>query len=182
MSALFETLDQVRHDGDKALIFLESLEMQKYLAALIKRRYALADLPMIISGEVSGSKRQERVDRFQSDPNFDAMILSPKAGGVGLTLTRANHVIHLSRWWNPAVEDQCTDRVYRIGQDKPVHVYYLQAVHPTISEHSFDVKLHALLDRKRALSRQLLLPSSFADGDASELYNETVGSVDFEPA
>jgi len=177
LAALFDTLDDVRSRGDKALVFLESLEMQKYLAALIMRRYRLDDLPMIISGEVSASKRQERVERFQGDDRFDVMILSPKAGGVGITLTKANHVIHLSRWWNPAVEDQCTDRVYRIGQEKPVHVYYLQAVHPEYGEHSFDIKLHNLLEKKRALSRDLLLPSSFSDGDTSELFDGTVTSV-----
>ncbi len=80
---------------------------------------------MRISGKENGSTRKSRVDIFQSAPAdiFDVMILSPKAGGVGLTLTAANHVIHLSRWWNPAVEDQCTDRVFRIGQNKEVTIY-----------------------------------------------------------
>lgn len=81
------------------------------------------------------------------------MLLSPKAGGVGLMLTAANHVIHLSRWWNPAVEDQCTDRVYRIGQTKTVQVHIPLAIHPRFAEHSFDRNLHALLERKRELSR-----------------------------
>src|SRR5258708_16707094 len=72
--------------------------------------------------------------------------------------TIANHVIHLSRWWNPAVEDQCTDRVYRIGQDRTVHVYYPMAVHPLYGESSFDALLNALLTRKRDLSRRMLLP------------------------
>jgi hypothetical protein len=174
LASLFDVLDAVHRSNEKVLIFLESLDMQKCLAALIQRRYSLGNLPMIISGEVSGPKRQERVDRFQADPSFDAMILSPKAGGVGLTLTRANHVVHLSRWWNPAVEDQCTDRVYRIGQDKPVNVYYLLAIHPEHQDHSFDAKLNDLLERKRALSRDLLVPSAFGDADAAELYSQTI--------
>jgi SNF2 family DNA or RNA helicase len=79
---------------------------------------------MVISGTVAGGGRQARVDHFQAAPDgFDVMILSPRAGGVGLTLTRANHVIHLSRWWNPAVEDQCTGRALRIGQRRPVTVH-----------------------------------------------------------
>jgi hypothetical protein len=82
------------------------------------------------------------------------MILSPKAGGVGLTLTAAN----LSRWWNPAVEDQCTDRVYRIGQDQPVNVYYPMAVHPDYGDASFDEVLNGLLERKRDLGRRMLVP------------------------
>jgi SNF2 family DNA or RNA helicase len=73
-----------------------------------------------------------------------------------LALTSANHVIHLSRWWNPAVEDQCTDRIYRIGQDRPVQVHIPIAIHPQHREHSFDERLHALLRRKRDLSRQVL--------------------------
>jgi SNF2 family DNA or RNA helicase len=68
---------------------------------------------MVINGTVDTASRQYRVDTFQRTSGFDVMILSAKAGGVGLTLTAANHVIHLSRWWNPAVEDQCSDRVYR---------------------------------------------------------------------
>jgi HJR/Mrr/RecB family endonuclease len=86
------------------------------------------------------------------------MLLSPRAGGVGLTLTTADHVIHLSRWWNPAVEDQCTDRVYRIGQDQTVHVYYPMAVHPLYGESSFDDLLNSLLERKRKLSNRMLIP------------------------
>lgn len=69
-------------------------------------------------------RRQEQVDRFNHKQGFDVMILSPKAAGTGLTITSANHVIHYTRWWNPAVENQATDRAYRIGQDKPVYVYY----------------------------------------------------------
>ena len=93
------------------------------------------------------------------------MILSPRAGGVGLTLTSANHVIHLSRWWNPAVEDQCTDRVYRIGAKRDVHVYYPLAVHPLYSEGSFDELLHALLERKRLLSHRMLVPPVDPEAD-----------------
>jgi len=73
-------------------------------------------------------------------------------------MTTANHVIHLSRWWNPAVEDQCTDRVYRIGQDQTVHVYYPMAVHPAYGESSFDELLNSLLTRKRDLSQRMLVP------------------------
>src|SRR5216683_1888446 len=82
-----------------------------------------------------------------------------------ITLTSANHVIHLSRWWNPAVEDQCTDRVYRIGQDRTVHIYYPMAVHPLYGESSFDALLNALLSRKRDLSRRMLLPPVNAKQD-----------------
>lgn len=175
--ALFILLDKIKAQNEKALVFVESLELQPYLAALVKRRYGLDHLPVIINGSVPGMKRLERVDVFQKRLDFDVMILTPTAGGVGLTLHSANHVIHLSRWWNPAVEDQCTDRVYRIGQLKPVHVYYLQAIHPSHGEQSFDVKLHGLLETKRALSRDLLIDTSTAEADAAKLYSETISEV-----
>jgi SNF2 family DNA or RNA helicase len=117
------------------------------------------------------------VRKFQEGGGFDCMILSPKAGGVGLTLTSANHVIHLTRWWNPAVEDQCTDRIYRIGQEKPVHVHIPMAIHPEIQEYSFDARLDALLETKRDLSRRVLglAPSATSGEDLSALYSETIG-------
>lgn len=130
--AMMKILDKVAISGEKVLIFLESLDLQEadQLPLLLQRRYGLAKAPMVINGQVSTEVRQARVNAFQRDSGFDVMLLSPKAGGVGLTLTAANHVIHLSRWWNPAVEDQCSDRVYRIGQTKPVHIYYPLAILP----------------------------------------------------
>jgi len=101
------------------------------------------------------------------------MLLSPKAGGVGLTLTAANHVIHLSRWWNPAVEDQCSDRVYRIGQRRDVHIYYPLAVLPEAPDRSFDTQLQLLMERKRALARNLLAAPTFNRDDYDELLRNT---------
>ena len=99
--------------------------MQEWLAFVIKHRYRLKQLPPRIYGDIPASERKHIVDRFQERKDqFGVMILSPKAGGVGLTITAATNVIHLSRWWNPAVEDQCTDRAYRIGQDREVNVIY----------------------------------------------------------
>ena len=167
----FRILDEVHSEKDKALIFLESREMQGTLAALIQRRYRTTTRPMIINGSVSGPRRQDRVRRFQEAKGFDALILSPKAGGVGLTLTAANNVIHLSRWWNPAVEDQCTDRVHRIGQDRDVHIHHPLAKHPELRDGSFDHVLHRLLKRKRELSRAVLAPSTLSDEDVAELFD-----------
>jgi len=176
LAACFSVLDKIAKADEKSLIFVESLDMQPVLAALIQQRFGLDRPPLLISGKVSGPARQQRVNEFQQrGAGFDVIILSPRAGGVGLTLTAANHVIHLSRWWNPAVEDQCTDRVYRIGQKRDVQVYYPQAIHPDpdLREASFDLKLHALLARKRDLSREFLVPP-VADGDAAGLFGETV--------
>jgi HJR/Mrr/RecB family endonuclease len=175
LQATFKLLDEIKDKDEKVLVILESREMQPVFASLVAQRYKLAQQPMIINGEISGAKRQERVDEFQNSvAGFDVIIVSPRAGGVGLTITAANHVIHLSRWWNPAVEDQCTDRVYRIGQEKEVHVYYPLAVHPNFADASFDVRLHDLLENKRSLSRDVLMPPVDAGADAESLFSSTV--------
>jgi SNF2 family DNA or RNA helicase len=167
--SLFTILDRIHKAGEKALVFLDRNIIEAYLARLIQLRFGLPALPAIINGTVPGPKRQALVNAFQTGTGFDVMILSPKAGGVGITLTAANHVIHLSRWWNPAVEDQSTDRVYRIGQRKPVHVHYLQATLPAHPGQSFDERLHVLLDKKRGLSRDLLWPFESESSDAASL-------------
>ena len=169
-------LDEIRSRGEKVLVFLESRVVQDALIELLQRRYRLPHRVLVINGDVSGSNRKVRVDEFERRPGFDVMILSPRAGGVGLTLTAANHVIHLARWWNPAVEDQCTDRVYRIGQTKAVHVHHVLAVHPEFGEQSFDVRLAALLERKRVLNRSVLAPAMATTGDLEELYRSTVAA------
>lgn len=169
--ALVQVLDAVAPNHEKVLIFLESLDLQEadQLPLMLQRRYGLLRMPMVINGQVQTEARQQRVDKFQQETGFDVMLLSPKAGGVGLTLTAANHVIHLSRWWNPAVEDQCSDRVYRIGQTKPVHIYYPLAVMPGAEEHSFDMQLQVLMDRKRKLAHDLLVAPAFSSKDYEAL-------------
>jgi len=161
LTKTFEILADLKGRGEKALLFCEDLEMQAFLAMAIQEHFDLPHRPMCISGKVAGHKRQEMVNAFQSSPfAFDVLILSPKAGGVGLTITAANNVIHLSRWWNPAVEDQATDRAYRIGQTRPVTIHIPMAIHPdeAIGPSSFDQRLDDLMERKRSLSRGLLMP------------------------
>ncbi|WP_372741310.1 DEAD/DEAH box helicase [Neptunomonas sp.] len=159
LRVVFKQLDQIAQKNQKVLIFLESLAMQEWLAFVIKHRYGFKHLPPRIYGGIPAVERKRIVDRFQERKNlFGVMILSPKAGGVGLTITAATNVIHLSRWWNPAVEDQCTDRAYRIGQDQEVNVYIPRAIHPSYGNGSFDVILHDLLERKKTLSKTMLIP------------------------
>ncbi|NBT05519.1 MAG: DEAD/DEAH box helicase [Betaproteobacteria bacterium] len=157
----FQLLDQIHRKNEKVLVFIESIAMQEWMSFTLKERYNLGKFPGRIFGDTSAEKRTQVVEQFQTSPKqcFDVLILSPRAAGVGLTLTAATHVIHLSRWWNPAVEDQCTDRAYRIGQTRDVTVYYLQAVHPLYGNGSFDCILNELLIRKRALSRGMLMPA-----------------------
>ena len=169
-------LDEVASKGEKALIFIESRAVQELLIPYLQQRYSLPTPPRKINGAVSGAKRKMLVDEFQcgaGDGQFDVMILSPKAAGVGLTITAANHVVHLTRWWNPAVEDQCTDRAYRIGQKRDVHVHLPLAIYPDNPEHSFDLNLHHLLENKRSLSRTVLAPVVASDQDLSGLYEGT---------
>lgn len=175
LALTMQILDAIAARGERALLFLDDLRLQARLAGLIQRRYRLASPPMLINGDVDGGARQARVDRFQAAPDgFDVMILSPRAGGVGLTLTRANHVIHVSRWWNPAVEDQCNGRVLRIGQTRPVTIHVPLAV-ARGGRPSFDQNLHALLERKRWLMREALLPPAADEHDREDLLSSTVG-------
>jgi len=173
----FSALDQIAEKRQRALLFVDNLSIQARLTGLIQRRYALPAAPMVINGTVAGASRQARVDRFQANSDgFDVMILSPRAGGVGLTLTRANHVIHLSRWWNPAVEDQCNGRALRIGQTRPVTVHIPLAVLPSHGR-SFDQNLHALLDRKRRLMHEALLPPEATDAERQQLLEESMAGA-----
>ena len=179
LSALIDVLDQISAAGEKALVFVEFLQMQEALLPYLRQRYHLPRDPIRIHGGTPGARRTTHVNTFQSggDGEFDVMVLSPKAAGVGLTLTAANHVIHLSRWWNPAVEDQCTDRVYRIGQQRDVHVHIPLALHPAHEDHSFDANLHRLLEDKRRLSVSVLAAPAATSNELSRLASESLSKA-----
>ncbi|MCV0394849.1 MAG: DEAD/DEAH box helicase [Rhizobiaceae bacterium] len=171
-----EILRGIEAAGEKALVFIEDRAVQRAVAGIAATLFGLDEEPAVVNGAVPGHRRQEIVERFQQRPKgFDLLVLSPKAAGIGLTITAANHVIHLSRWWNPAVEDQCNDRCYRIGQDKPVFIHVPMAIHPSIGEASFDITLDRLLVRKRSLSRNMLAPP-VSDGDVGALFGTTIAS------
>ncbi|QOZ23115.1 DEAD/DEAH box helicase [Bradyrhizobium sp. CCBAU 51753] len=171
LQAAFEVLRTIASRGERALVFIEHRRMQYRFIELVKAAFGLARVELI-NGDTQINKRQEIVNRFQQQQNterFDLLVLGPKAAGTGLTLTAATHVLHLSRWWNPAVEEQCNDRVHRIGQTKPVTVHIPMAVHPAYREHSFDCLLHSLMQRKRKMAESALWPMGDTDGDAAEL-------------
>lgn len=171
LQAAFEVLRTIAGKGERALVFIEHRRMQYRFIELAKAEFGLAKIELI-NGDTPINKRQEIVNRFQQQqntPGFDLLVLGPKAAGTGLTLTAATHVLHLSRWWNPAVEEQCNDRVHRIGQTKPVTVHIPMAVHPSYREHSFDCLLHSLMQRKRKMAESALWPIADTDGDAAEL-------------
>ena len=167
----FEILDKIKKLEEKVLVFVDSRDVQPALSRIIKERYKMPKLPLIINGALDGDARQKAVDDFQkTEVGFNAIIISPKAGGVGLTLTQANHVIHLERWWNPAVEEQCNDRAYRIGQERDVTVYTPVAKHPEIQDRSFDIVLDKLLSKKRLLANSLFVPTELKPQDFGEMF------------
>ncbi|MBB5753360.1 DEAD/DEAH box helicase [Prosthecomicrobium pneumaticum] len=171
LTACFDLLRRIRAKGERALVFVEHRRMQYRFIELAKAELGLAAIDLI-NGDTPIRKRQEIVDRFQkhgSGPGFDLLVLGPKAAGTGLTLTAATHVVHLSRWWNPAVEEQCNDRVHRIGQTRPVTIHLPMAIHTGYREGSFDCLLHSLMQRKRKLAEAALWPMGDTAEDAAHL-------------
>ncbi len=171
LQAAFEVLRTIAKKGERALVFIEHRRMQYRFIELAKAEFGLAKVDLI-NADTPINRRQEIVNQFQRQQNsrgFDLLVLGPKAAGTGLTLTAATHVIHLSRWWNPAVEEQCNDRVHRIGQTNPVTVHIPMAVHPAYREQSFDCLLHSLMQQKRKMAESALWPMGDTEGDAAEL-------------
>lgn len=172
LAATFDVLRRISAARERALVFIESRQMQYRFIELAKAEFGLASIDLI-NGGIPIPKRQAIVDRFQSHldrgAGFDLLLLGPKAAGTGLTLTAATHVIHLSRWWNPAVEEQCNDRVHRLGQQRPVSVHVPLAIHPAYREQSFDLLLQSLMQRKRRLASSALWPAGDTTDDAAQL-------------
>ena len=172
LGAAFDILHRIKARGERALVFIEHRRMQHRFIALAKAEFMLERVDLI-NGDTPIQARQAIVNRFQQhledDGGFDMLVLGPRAAGTGLTLTAATHVIHLSRWWNPAVEEQCNDRVHRIGQTRPVNVHIPMAVHPGYREHSFDCLLQSLMTRKRRLADAALWPMGDTEDDAAQL-------------
>ena len=126
---LLETLSLIQHRAEKVIVFCEFRAIQRLLKHYIEQAFGFS--PDIINGDSKASttaadSRQKRIKAFQAKAGFGAIILSPVAVGFGVNIQAANHVIHYTRHWNPAKEDQATDRAYRIGATKDVHVYYPQ--------------------------------------------------------
>ena len=161
IDATFDVIRDVRDRGERALVFIEHRLVQYQFVEVARREFGLPRID-IINGSTPIRQRQLIVERFQrhldQDGGFDLLVLGTRAAGTGLTLTAATHVIHVSRWWNPAVEEQCNDRVHRIGQDRAVTVHVPMAVHPAYREDSFDCLLHSLMSRKRKLADSALWP------------------------
>ncbi|MGX1887413.1 SNF2-related protein [Streptomyces sp. NPDC055287] len=164
LDLLDELVDTITAEGESVLVFTQ----YKQMATLLEKHLAERGVPtLFLHGGTPVTAREEMVDRFQRG-EVPVFLLSLKAAGTGLNLTRATHVVHYDRWWNPAVEDQATDRAYRIGQDKPVQV------HKLLAEGTVEDKVAKLLESKRALADAVVgsgeaALTELSDDDLAEL-------------
>ena len=157
---LREITEVVAARQEKMLVFTQFREMTGPLTAFLGEIFGRPGL--VLHGKTAVRSRKSLVQRFQDDESVPFFVLSLKAGGSGLTLTAANHVVHVDRWWNPAVENQATDRAFRIGQKRNV------LVHKFICRGTVEEKIDALIDSKKSLSNELL-----AGGDEINLTEMT---------
>jgi hypothetical protein len=166
LAAFDELTDIIVASGESMLVFTQYTQMATLLQQHLDAR-GIGSL--FLHGGVPVPRREEMVARFQAG-DVPVFLLSLKAGGTGLTLTRATHVLHYDRWWNPAVEDQATDRAYRIGQDRPVQVHRL------IAEGTLEDRIAALLEKKRELADAVIGSgegwiAQLSDAELTELVN-----------
>ncbi|WP_114750504.1 SNF2-related protein [Pleomorphovibrio marinus] len=192
LQILIEILHEVQYKSEKAIIFADRKETQKMLQKVIYETFKISP-PSIINGDTPSSKqketssklsRQQTIDRFQNEDGFNVIIMSQLAAGVGLNVVGANHVIHYTRHWNPAKEEQATDRAYRIGQTRDVTVYYPMAVFPESFQNekgerqkSFDEILDVLLSRKKSLASSTLFPSEQSEVRPDEIFDDVFGNI-----
>jgi hypothetical protein len=172
---LLRRLDEIKPLGEKVLVFCVQKKLQEALARHLALIHGI-NVP-IINGDTKATSRHDPeetrlglIEQFSKREGFGICILSPIAAGAGLNIVAANHVIHLERHWNPAKEDQATDRAYRIGQTRAVTVYLPAARHPNAERRSFDDVLHGLIEKKRGLQGALGLvpPQSVTDSELIE--------------
>ena len=149
LERLQEILEEIIYADDRALLFTQFTEWGEILKSYFEKKWNF-EVPFLHGGS-SKKERQAMIDRFQEDPRGPQLfLLSLRAGGVGLNLTRASHVLHIDRWWNPAVENQATDRAYRIGQEKRV------MVHKFITSNSVEEKIDHMIRKKSKLAEDII--------------------------
>lgn len=182
LMATVEILKDIRSKDEKVIIFAERKDTQAMLQRICRINFGVR--PRIINGDTPsvGSQRtmnrlsrQQTIDEFQSAEGFNIIIMSPIAAGMGLNVTAVNHVIHYSRHWNPAKEQQATDRAYRIGQEKDVYVYYPMAVSKDFK--AFDETLDELLSRKTKLATSTIFPTERVEVKQEEIAQMLFGNM-----
>ncbi|MCC7553838.1 MAG: DEAD/DEAH box helicase [Methanobacteriaceae archaeon] len=144
MEVLIEILENIEEMGEKTLIFTQYVQMGKIMKKILEKKFKKEIL--FLHGSLTREKRDKMINEFQNDPSKKIFILSLKVGGIGLNLTAAQNVIHYDLWWNPAVENQATDRAYRIGQKENVMVYRL------ITSGTFEERINELIKEKEELA------------------------------
>ena len=164
---LTEICETIKEKRERVLIFTQFKEMTEPLARHLEGIFGRKGL--VLHGGTSAKKRAEMVDAYQSEKYIPFMVLSLKAGGVGLNLTNANHVIHFDRWWNPAIENQATDRAFRIGQQKNV------MVHKFVTKGTIEEKIDAMIAEKQKLSGDIIAKSG--ENWITELDNDQLMSL-----
>ncbi|MBM4086165.1 MAG: SWF/SNF helicase family protein, partial [Planctomycetes bacterium] len=149
LARLTEMLEEMLEVGDRALLFTQFSEMGELLRRHLQDTFGREVL--FLHGGVPKKQRDRMVERFQADGDGPGLfILSLKAGGTGLNLTRANHVFHFDRWWNPAVENQATDRAFRIGQTRNVQV------HKFLCAGTLEEKIHEMIENKKEVAEKVI--------------------------
>jgi non-specific serine/threonine protein kinase len=148
LGRLREICEPIAARQEKVLVFTQFREMTAPLAAFLREVFGREGA--VLHGSVPVKQRKALVDSFQEEGGPPFFVLSLKAGGTGLNLTAASHVVHFDRWWNPAVENQATDRAFRIGQTKNV------LVHKFVCRGTVEEKIDELIESKQRLSRELL--------------------------
>ena len=164
LELLDELLDTILSEDGAVLVFTQYVAMAKLLKRHLDDRKVSNQL---LHGGTAVKQREKMVDKFQ-DGDVDVFLLSLKAAGTGLNLTRADHVIHFDRWWNPAVEEQATDRAHRIGQTRPVQVHRL------IAEGTIEDRIASIHDQKRELANAIV---SSGESAFTELSNEDLAEL-----
>lgn len=159
-----ELLNEIKSKSEKVIIFTKYRNMQMILKQVISDIFGI--YPHIINGDMKGN-RLLAIEDFSDKKGFNVMILSPRAAGMGLNITSANHVIHYTRDWNPAVEKQSTDRVYRMGQKKDVQVYY--PITTYTQNETVEEKLNYLLLQKKKLIEKVVVPREQYQVKANDL-------------
>ena len=145
---LVELLEEVLAGDDRALVFTQFRQMGHLLATILRQEFDME--PLFLHGGTPQGRRDQMIERFQSGDSPPVFLLSLKAGGVGVNLTSANHVIHFDRWWNPAVENQATDRAFRIGQTRTVNV------HKMITSGTLEERIDQMIEQKTDLARRII--------------------------
>ena len=167
LARLGELCESIAARQDKVLVFTQFREMTRPLADFLSEVFGRGG--SVLHGGTPVNKRQRLVKSFQDDDRVPFMVLSLKAGGIGLNLTAASHVIHFDRWWNPAVENQATDRAFRIGQQKNV------LVHKFVCRGTVEERIDDLVADKQKLSDKVL--SGGGDSALTEMSNEELISM-----